>query len=164
MNERAATLARALCGSALVLGFASCRVAPEDAGAAEDAAVVDEPAAVAPWSPDEGHAMPSNAGTYWVSVLGPDGGFPLNEEFDVVVRVLDGPTRSRVVRDAQIRVDARMPAHGHGMKHDATLEPQPDGSWLARGMLLHMVGHWEIYVDLRRGPVTERAQLDVDLE
>jgi len=116
-----------------------------------------------PWSPEEGRGVLSNAGSYWVSTLGP-AEWPQNEEFDLIVRVLDGPTRTRVVRDAEIRLDARMPAHGHGMTRDVKLEPQPDGSWLARGLLFHMVGHWELYVDLRRGPITERAQFDIDLE
>jgi hypothetical protein len=118
---------------------------------------------VPPWSPDEGRGVLSNAGSYWVSTLGPPE-YPQNEEFDLVVRVLDGPTRTRLVRGAEIHVDARMPAHGHGMTHDATLEAQPDGSWIARGLLFHMVGHWELYVDVRRGAITERAQFDIELE
>ncbi len=164
MNERAARHARA--ASIVAIAIAACRSAPGDVpplGPERGSAEI-EPPPPPPWPPDEGRGTPSNAGTYWVSVLGPEGDYPLNEEFDMVVRVLDGATRSRVVRDAAIRVDARMPAHGHGMKHDPTLDLQPDGSWLVRGMLLHMVGHWEIYVDLERGPITERAQLDVDLE
>jgi hypothetical protein len=38
-----------------------------------------------------------------------------------------------------------------------------DGVLVARGMLLHMIGHWELYVDLTRGPLTERAQFDFEL-
>ena len=154
-----------------LVGFslAACRADHEERASTltESEALVAPPAiqgaSLPPWSPDEGRGVQSNAAGYWVSVLAPEA-WPQNEEFDLVVRVLDGPTRRAVVRDAEIRVDARMPAHGHGMTRDATLEIQPDGSWLVRGMLFHMVGHWELYVDLRRGAITERAQIDIDLE
>ena len=37
-------------------------------------------------------------------------------------------------------------------------------SWKAEGMLFHMSGHWELYVDITQGGATERAQMDVDLK
>ncbi len=138
-------------------------LAPQEAAIEAPVPAARKASPVPPWSPDEGRAVLSNAGSYWVSTLGP-AEWPQHEEFDLIVRVLDGPTRTRVVRDAAIRLDARMPAHGHGMTRDVALEPQPDGSWLARGLLFHMVGHWELYLDMRRGPITERAQFDIDLE
>jgi hypothetical protein len=53
-----------------------------------------------------------------------------------------------------LRVDADMPAHRHGMNYRPTLSLQPDGHFLAQGLLLHMPGRWrlrfEIEVDGRR--------------
>ena len=92
------------------------------------------------------------------------GEVPLNEEFDVEVRLFDGATREPIVEGVELRVDARMPVHGHGMKQDARAEQQTDGSWLARPVLLHMTGPWELHVDVTRGAVTERAQYAIVLE
>ena len=121
------------------------------------------------WSPEEGQGTLSLHGTYWVSVLyhGTSvvaGEVPLNEEFDVEVRLFDGATREPIVEGVELRVDARMPVHGHGMKQDARAEQQTDGSWLARPVLLHMTGPWELHVDVTRGAVTERAQYAIVLE
>ena len=39
-----------------------------------------------------------------------------------------------------------------------------DGHFTVEGMLFHMVGRWELYLDVTRGPLTERAQFEVVLE
>ena len=117
-----------------------------------------------PWSPDEGRTARSQAGTYWVSVVFPGDEVPLNAEFEFELRVLDGATRTTPVEDAQLEVDARMPAHGHGLRQAPLLEALGPGRWRVSGLLLHMIGHWELHVDLRRGALTERAQLDLTLE
>ena len=53
-----------------------------------------------------------------------------------------------------LRVDADMPAHRHGMNYRPTLSLQPDGSFVAQGLLLHMPGRWrlrfEVEIDGRR--------------
>ena len=117
-----------------------------------------------PWSPDEGRTARSQAGTYWVSCVFPEDEVPLNEEFEFELRVLDGATRTSPIEDAELEVDARMPAHAHGLRQAPRLEALGPGRWRVDGLLLHMVGHWELHVDLRRGALTERAQLDLTLE
>lgn len=137
--------------------------ANDDPGAERPAYGQPRPLGEAPWPADQGIGVESNGGRYWVVYIPSQSEIPLNEEFDVELRVYDGATRSRLV-DAEVAVDARMPAHGHGMKIDARPIPNPDGSYAVPGMLLHMVGHWELYVDLTVGPITERAQFDIELE
>ena len=66
--------------------------------------------------------------------------------------------------DLTVAVDARMPAHQHGMKQVPSVHPLGDGRFRVEGMLLHMTGHWELYVDVTSGAVTERAQWDLTLE
>ena len=163
-------------GLLLLVATLSCQSAPEEQGlepTSEPAAVaqaadpepVEPPALRASWSADEGVGGLSNSESYWVSYLLNDiAEVPLNETFDLTVRVVDPETKEFVAASDAIRVDARMPAHGHGMKQDPVVEQNPDGSYTVRGMLLHMTGHWELYVDLRRGAVTERAQFDIDIE
>jgi len=132
---------------------------PEAAGTPEAGEV-----APAPWPPGEGVGTLSNDGGYWVAYVPPAGGVPLNEGFSLGVQVFDAETRSRLVDGIDVVVDARMPAHGHGMNSAPEVKRAPDGSFAAGGMLLHMTGHWELYVDITRGPLTERAQFDIDLE
>ena len=63
-----------------------------------------------------------------------------------------------------LRVDAAMPAHGHGMMTDPVTTLQEDGSYKTTGMLLSMPGKWEIYFDIDNGETIERAQDEVTLK
>ncbi|MFT5049031.1 MAG: hypothetical protein ACI8QZ_000420 [Chlamydiales bacterium] len=137
-----------------------------DNGKSADVAPAKRPAWLlgrAPWPSEEGVGVESNGGRYWVVYVPPEPEIPLNEEFDLELRVFDAATRSWLV-NAEIALDARMPAHGHGMKIEPTPVQNAEGGFDVPGMLLHMVGHWELYVDLTEGAVTERAQFDIELE
>jgi hypothetical protein len=68
------------------------------------------------------------------------------------------------MRDVRLDVDARMPEHFHGMNRAPVITARPDGTFDVRGMLFHMSGYWELYFDVTRGGVTERAQVAVELE
>lgn len=56
----------------------------------------------------------------------------------------------------QVRVDARMPEHGHGMNYRPSVHAQGPGRWRAEGLLLHMAGRWELSFELQRGEQVER--------
>ena len=66
--------------------------------------------------------------------------------------------------DVELAVDAAMPEHGHGMNRVPKVGARPDGGFHAEGLLFHMPGKWQLYFDVTRGAVTERAQADVVLE
>ena len=66
--------------------------------------------------------------------------------------------------DIELSVDAAMPEHGHGMNRVPSVAALGDGRFRAEGLLFHMPGRWEIYFDVTRGAITERAQADVELE
>ncbi|HXF45459.1 MAG TPA: hypothetical protein VNK91_05005, partial [Burkholderiaceae bacterium] len=51
----------------------------------------------------------------------------------------------------QLRVDAQMPEHRHGMNYRPSVASRGDGRFTATGLLLHMPGRWEFVFDLR-GP------------
>lgn len=89
---------------------------------------------------------------------------PMNEPFEVTLELVDPESGEAFTDYDAVTIDARMPAHGHGMLRDVELVPQDDGSLLAEGLLFHMVGRWEIHVDVRRGARVERAQAEVILE
>ena len=167
---------RAACGLALGLlsacaGSGAAPASTSEAPASESNAPASEsdapeaPARKASWARDEGAQVLSNSGRYHVSYLLKQlQQVPLNENFQLIVRVVDPQSRSFLMPVAEIVVDARMPAHGHGMKQNTSVRTLPDGSYEVDGMLLHMTGHWELYVDLTEGARTDRAQFDIYLE
>ncbi len=100
----------------------------------------------------------SNAGNWEVVFLPTPGEMPLNEVFELTIWVEgEGEIKS-------LRVDAAMPAHGHGMMTDPITTLQEDGSYKTTGMLLSMPGYWELYFDVDDGKTIERAQDSVTLE
>lgn len=111
------------------------------------------------------YAAISNDGRYRVSYLPNPDPIPLNEPFsmDVVVS-LAGSGLQPVAPGTTLSLDARMPAHQHGMNRQPTVRGSGAGNFVVRGMLLHMSGRWELYFDVTDGAVTERAQFALDLE
>jgi hypothetical protein len=107
----------------------------------------------------------SNGGRYRVRVRAPEP-FPANEMFTLTAEVEEGCDPPRRPAAPRLRVDGGMPAHRHGMNTEPVVRPLGRGRYEVKGLLLHMLGHWELYFDLTDagGAVTERAQLDVVLE
>ena len=89
---------------------------------------------------------------------------PENEEFAVTAWVFAPDAPDAPLSDVVLDVDAAMPEHGHGMNRVPEIARRQDGGFDAKGLLFHMGGHWELYLDVTRGPVTERAQRAVILE
>ena len=89
---------------------------------------------------------------------------PINEFFEMRVRLTDQRGNPVAPGSAEIVVDATMPAHRHGMNHRPDV--WPDGEvWLVRDMLLHMGGSWVLTVDLvRPDGSTIRMQKNLELE
>lgn len=104
----------------------------------------------------------SNGGAYAITYRAPQP-VPLNEDFDLTVWVLDAASGAEV-RGAGLEVDARMPHHRHGMVQVPEIKRRADGGFEVHGMLCHMGGYWEVYFDVTRDGVTERAQFAFTLE
>jgi hypothetical protein len=120
-------------------------------------------AGCSPSAPPSGgkRQITSNGGGYTVTFEPTPDPIPMNEVFDLRFTVVP---KSGSTQGLTVQVDARMPAHGHGMNRVPKLTAQPDGSTRAEGMLFHMPGHWELYFDIAQGGKTERAQVDVELK
>lgn len=71
--------------------------------------------------------------------------------------------KSRAVLPSQIRVDAVMPDHKHGMNYRPSVTKVSDGVFRAEGMLLHMPGLWEISFDVRGDGTNEVLRERVSL-
>jgi hypothetical protein len=129
-------------------------------GCAGDGAVAEPPSAVA----HEGNGIVSNDGSYYVIYTTEPEAIPLNETFDVKVRIFDAVDRFRLLTDVRLDIDGRMPDHRHGMNREPRITRNDDGSFLVTGMLFHMPGYWELHFDITRDGATERAQAEVTLD
>ncbi len=66
----------------------------------------------------------------------------------------------------ELRIDAQMPEHGHGMNYKAVVTPvksEGDGRYRADGLMFHMPGRWELMFELR-GDAIDRLVAEVILK
>ncbi len=108
-------------------------------------------------------AVTTLGGDYRVEyVPGPDP-IPLNEPFGLTLTVTD--TRGDALPGSpEVRVDGWMPGHGHGMNTTPEVLAVDEKTYAVEGMLFHMPGDWEIYVDVVTGGTAKRAVFPVQLE
>lgn len=66
------------------------------------------------------------------------------------------------VRD--IRIDATMPAHGHGMNYRPSATNPAPGHYRFSGLMLHMPGIWRVTIDLFQGSKRTRLTHEVNLK
>jgi len=147
-----------------VLGFGGDEPAAERSGGASGTPGEGGAPAAAAEVRGETLEATSSGGRYVARVTPLVASIPMNEPFGVSLTLTDPETGDRFTDYDEVSIDARMPAHKHGMLRDVGLVEQPDGSLRADGLLLHMYGHWEFHVDVRMGPRFERAQVSVRLQ
>ncbi len=63
-----------------------------------------------------------------------------------------------------VRVDARMPEHGHGMNYTPAVKALGKGNFRADGLMFHMPGRWEFVFEVRGGGKVERLRRSYTLE
>lgn len=115
----------------------------------------------APATPGDGKwpvTMTSDGGGHVVDLSPRGGSIEWNKHF-----ALDLTLRSKkpVSENFEVRVDADMPAHRHGMNTKSETFPQGGGSYLVEGMLFHMKGDWVITVELIEGDQIEKVEYPV---
>lgn len=65
----------------------------------------------------------------------------------------------------RLRLDAQMPAHGHGMNYRPSVQVLADTGWTRfDGLLFHMPGRWQLALDAIDGDQRRRMTLDLDVE
>lgn len=72
-------------------------------------------------------------------------------------------SKSRAAPPTQLRVDAVMPEHKHGMNYRPAVTSIGEGRFRAEGLLLHMPGLWEFSFDVRGPGGTEVLRERVSL-
>lgn len=87
---------------------------------------------------------------------------PSNELFTFTVEVAtkDGKTDE----DFEIKVGGDMPEHGHGLNTAPTVKKMGSNTFQVSGMLFHMRGWWQIYVDVTKGCGPSRATFNTFVE
>lgn len=97
----------------------------------------------------------------WRPVGGP---VPVNEPFEIDLLLFEDVAKERPIAGANVRVSAWMPDHLHGMgRLPRTSEVEP-GRYRVKGLLLHMEGLWQLFVDVTAGAHAERAEFRLTLE
>lgn len=147
----------------ILLLLAGCGGSGQDDGPAPEVA---PSAPVTPAGPVDGPTLSasSSRGTFVAEITPKGGPIPTNEPFAVRLVVKDAGSGAPLVGADAITLDARMPAHDHGMLRDVELTATDSpGEFVAEGLLFHMIGRWEFHVDVTRGPRMERAQVSTTL-
>ncbi|WP_299641851.1 FixH family protein [uncultured Ruegeria sp.] len=86
------------------------------------------------------------------------GEISLAQQFSVLLTVCDD------VAVSEVRVDATMPAHQHGLNYAPKITALGDGVFRADNMLFHMPGLWELRVDASFGGRSISYNSDVVLK
>lgn len=120
------------------------------------------PSGEEPWN--GARELVSNGDVYLLRVAASVEPLPDNEVFELAVWVFDPAAPEAPLSDVALAADAGMPEHGHGMNRVPEVARRADGGFDVTGMLFHMGGSWELYLDVTRGAITERAQTRVELE
>lgn len=126
-------------------------------GAAEDPDETPVPA-----GPRITGTMTSATGSFTARWSMPDP-VPVADPFTVTIELFADRACTEPLDDGTCRIDAAMPHHGHGMNVAPRMRREGPGRWRAAGMLMHMPGRWEVFIDLDRDGLVERAQSTVVL-
>jgi hypothetical protein len=87
---------------------------------------------------------------------------PKNQHFSVQV-VVTRKDGTDLPEDFTIQVDADMPAHGHGINTAPEIKKLPSGTYHVDGLLFHMGGQWELYIDVMEGGIPDRATIPIQM-
>lgn len=64
----------------------------------------------------------------------------------------------------ELRADAGMPEHGHGLLRRPRVEAHGPGRFSLENLYLHMPGTWRVYLDLGRDGIFERVELVLEVD
>lgn len=64
--------------------------------------------------------------------------------------------RDGAVLPTELRVDATMPEHKHGMNYRPSIKAVSPGQYRAEGLMFHMPGRWELVFELRGSGAAQR--------
>jgi hypothetical protein len=124
---------------------------------AEPAAV---PAALDPLTDPAFQRAASRTGRFTLAWRPLAGKVPKNEYFEIEVYLYEGTTP---VPGAEVIASGWMPDHGHGLIVQPRTVDEGGGRYLVSGMLLHMRGSWELFFDVVKDGLAERAAFALEI-
>lgn len=89
-----------------------------------------------------GHATQLDGDGLSVQLAPEPAPIPVGQHFDFLVEVC----RDGAPVEAEVTVDADMPAHGHGMNYQPSMTTLGPGKVRASGLMFHMPGTWRVVV------------------
>ncbi len=98
----------------------------------------------------------SSMGSYKVSYSSKVMPIPINQIHQWVLHIetADGEP----VSDAKLDIQGGMPLHDHGLPtNPVATEYLGEGNYLIEGVRFHMMGDWEITLEISQGSITESA-------
>lgn len=107
---------------------------------------------------------PTADGAFYVRCTPTPPAIPLNRIFSLDITVYTDAAFSLPAPDVRIDASADMPEHGHGMNLSPRVARTGPGTFHVDGMLMHMPGAWEIYIDVSRDGTPHRATFPVLLQ
>lgn len=102
----------------------------------------------------------SALGTYRVRIEPRPDPIPLNDHFELRIVVADAAGTAAPPGTLSVSVNAVMPAHGHGMTTTPTVSAR-DSGYHVTGLLFHMPGEWQLWVDVAKDGPPERTRFTV---
>jgi YtkA-like len=72
--------------------------------------------------------------------------------------------RGRVAAPDEVRVDAHMPEHKHGMNYKPSVTALGNGLYRAEGLMFHMPGRWELVFELRGAGTPQRLAQTLQID
>lgn len=79
-------------------------------------------------------------------------------------RILVEAVRADGLAPDELRADAGMPEHGHGLLRRPSVAAQGGGRFAVGNVYLHMPGAWRVYLDLGREGIFERLEIALDVD
>jgi hypothetical protein len=87
---------------------------------------------------------------------------PVGRHFSIEVALCP---RGAAPLPAELRVDAQMPEHRHGMNYRPSVTAREAGLYRVEGLMFHMPGRWELSFELRRpGAAPQRLTQSLQIE
>lgn len=151
------TTPRNLWALPLLLALA-CRTSAPQSAACCEACVGTEPVASEPgWTA-------GNEGNFSARYSSSPAPIPLNEFFELELELA---AAGAPALGLDVRASGWMPDHGHGTNYQARTTELGEGRYRVRGLLFHMPGLWEIYIDVAdvtdTAVHTDRLRFEVNL-
>ncbi len=72
--------------------------------------------------------------------------------------------RGKAAAPQEVRLDASMPVHRHGMNYRPTVTTLRPGVYRGEGLLFHMPGRWDLAFDVVAGNQTQRLTSTLHVE